>query len=375
MTVAVFTFVFLLFNVLREILPLLINGSGHWLLIAKAIGLLIPFAAVYALPMGFITAALMVFGRLSADQELTAARASGISLMSLISPVLLLSLLCCALSAWFNLELGPRSRVAYLDIKYALRAGLIDGFDLPADTIIRDVPGYSFYAKKNQNGHLETVCILHLQNETNIDKIVTAPGGIIVKDLAKKQFFLHLTNVSLTVPSGANQSDEGSSFGSWNSPNFYPTNNPNGFRHGPKLSDMTFNQLREELHRIEHLTFPVTTTNQSELRAQMANFRQEIKDPEEVIREQMNQQVAFSFACFGFTLIGIPLGIRVHRRETNIGIAMALILVLIYFSFIMVGQSLAARPEFAPHLIVWFPNFLFQAVGAVLLWRANRGAV
>jgi lipopolysaccharide export system permease protein len=369
MTVAVFTFVLLIGNALQQILKFVMSGHATFGTIIQAIGLLIPFVWVFALPMGLLTAMLLVFGRFSADQELTAVRASGISLLSLIMPVLFLSLLCCGASAWINMELGPQCRVAYNNLFFKLKSELLNA-EIPEGQYVRDFPGYVFYTEKNRGGELQNVMVFVLQGGTNTSTTVLAPRGRIEKDVPNKQLVLHLFDAR-SVSSGdsvtINSSPEA----------FYPLSTGTGTNKvfAAKISDMTFWRLRDELADLEKKLSlpPPATTNSTQLKAQLIEARKERKDFTEPIRVELNRQVAFSFACFSFTLIGIPLGIRVHRRETNIGVAIALGLVLVYYGFVLTGESLSGRPQFAPHLIVWLPNFIFQAVGVVLLWRANKG--
>ncbi len=382
LTVAVFAFVVLLLNVLKDVLPLLFGGHVSLWLVAKAIGLLLPFACVYALPMGFITATLLVFGRFSADQELTAMRASGVSLLTLITPVLCLSLLCCGLSAWFNLELGPRARVAFVNLRYDLLHEIANA-QIPEGQMIYDFPGYMFYVGKNHDGDLEDVNIYRLQNETNWDMLIHAAHGRLKTDRALNQLAVDLTDARVLNPN--QRVISAIEKVPWN----FSLNAVTNRTTKPKISDMTFGQLQQELRELkENKLAPasVNSTNSQRMSfsvpanispAQVAGLFQEAKKIREQqtgrVRVAMHREIAFSFACFGFTLVGIPLGIRVHRRETNIGMMLALALVVVYYGFTMLGESLAARPEFYPHLILWLPNLIFQAVGAALLWRANRG--
>ena len=367
----VFTFVLLLANALKEILPLLVNRQLTLAVVAEAAGLLIPFAWVFALPMGMLTATLLVFGRFSADQELTAVRASGISLLSLISPILLLSLALCALSALVNMEIGPRCRVAYTSILFNLRLQLT-GAQLPEQTYIKDFKGYIIHVDKNRGGELEDVMAWVLKDETNMVTYVRAARGKLEVDAPNKRINLILYDgKSLDLREGRMVLNSFTEvpyeldFGQKREPTFRPA-----------ITDMTSSQLWDELHEWERrLKLPGSVGNLTaeQLRAKKRELAKMVGDPTTPIRFQIHQQIAFSFACFGFTLVGIPLGIRMHRRETNVGVGVALLLVAVYYSFILLGHALDTRAEYAPHLIVWLPNFIFQAVGAVLLWRANRG--
>jgi lipopolysaccharide export system permease protein len=360
MTVAVFTFVLLLTNLMKEVLALLVSHQATPWLVFKAIALLVPFVVSFALPMGMLTAALLVFGRFSADQELTAARASGVSLLSLTTPILLLSLAVSLLCGLFVMEIAPSCRTAYKQMLFQL------GLEAPAGFIAEDrfvdLPGWVVYVRKKDESHLRDVRLYRIEGGRIKTSITASDGSFVVDQIAGK---LHITLTNATLVEQIARGSDGAEGGLGDSsggervqwqPVFLnehadeiDISRSADHVRKPKLSEMSFRQLREEIGQRERQGLDTT--------------------PAQV---QLHRQVSFSFASFAFTLIGIPLGIRAHRRETTAGVALALMLVLIYYSFIILAQSWESRSEYAPQLIVWLPNFLFQAIGAVLLWRANR---
>jgi lipopolysaccharide export system permease protein len=367
MTVIVFTFVLMLGSALREILPLLTSGQASFALVGQAILLLLPFILAFALPMALLTATLLVFGRFSADQELTASRASGVSLVSLVIPILLLSLALCGVSAWMNLEVAPRCRVAYNSLRQQLATALVNA-ELPERRYIRDFPGYIIYVGKNRKQNLQDVLLIQLKDETNIEASVHALTGKLAVDATNNVMKLHLFGVSAVNASGPSSANE-----------MEYTLDLNSSIPGARdvgITDMTFTQLRAELADLErriHQPLVVDKTSNDDQRRRKRNWAKQLSDITEPIRIQIHKKISFSFACFGFALVGIPLAIRVQRRETNINIAVTLLLLGIYFGLVTFAEALSSHPEYAPHILVWLPNFVFQAVGAVLLWRANRG--
>lgn len=350
-TVGVFTLVLLLGNVLREILDLLASHQATPMLVLRAVGLLIPFVLAFSLPMGLLTAALLVFGRFSADQELTAIRAGGISLTALALPVVGLSILLSGLCAVVNLQVAPASRVAFKKLRDSvLRDQSVQL--IPEGRYVELGGNLTVFAREVRGRQLRDVSIYGTTN-TVLDGIMTATPNLDVwaaeaelvssNGLPVLLQLHHVQGVYLTSDGWQSQ---------FSAEYSYPIADPRpASASSLKLNEMTHTQLR------------------AERRERMAQGIDPI-----LVEVQIHRQIAFSFACVGFTLVGIPLGIRAHRRESNLGVALALLLVLVYYSFVVLGQALEARPHLHPVLILWLPNFLFQGIGAFLLWRANRAA-
>lgn len=373
MTVAVFTFVLLLSSVLREVLGLLVNRQASPGSLARAIGLLIPYVMVFALPMGMLTATLLVFGRFSADQELTAARASGVSLLALVTPVLLLGAALSGVSALINLQWAPQCRTAYKALIDSVKTTQL-GALIPERTYITDFRSSMVYVSRVDGTNLEGLLIYGYNKSNQVVNYIRAERATYAVDVTNNLVHVHLINGdSVRIEDGVpHPSAAGGTLLTF-------TNTPSSARNAKAdLGDMTqwqlWDVLRELRGRLDEEGGAFDTLGRADLKQRMKSLRtQKRADLTSPVRLQIHRQIAFSFACLSFTLIGIPLGIRAHRRETTFGIAMALLLVGVYYTFFIVGLALETRHEWAPHLILWLPNFLFQAIGAVLLWRANRG--
>jgi lipopolysaccharide export system permease protein len=345
MTVLVFTFVLLLGNLFKEIAALIASGQVAPGFLLKAIGLLIPYVLVFSLPIGMLTATLLVFGRFSADHELTAARAGGISLLSLSAPVLAIGVLMSALSGWMNLQVAPQCRVAYKTMLFEY--GLENTAALLTEKGFTDFPDHRVYVGSISGDTLRDVVIYQHDEAGNLKLRMHAEEASLGVDAKTEQVMLTLRSVDgFEFSDGKERTFVYSKYG----PMALGNKTEASKQRPPKLKELGFGQLR----------------------ARIAELKQQGKDPTPA-QIQLHQKVALSFACIGFTLIGIPLAIRTHRRETNIGIAMALVLVTAYYGLIVLGQALEGHPGLLPHLWMWVPNFLFQGIGCVLLWKMNRG--
>jgi lipopolysaccharide export system permease protein len=86
----------------------------------------------------------------------------------------------------------------------------------------------------------------------------------------------------------------------------------------------------------------------------------------------IQDKFTMSLAVLSFALIGVPLGIKVSRRETSANLGVAVMLALGYYFLTTAVGWLDRHPEYRPDLLLWLPNVIFFALGFWLFRRIEK---
>jgi lipopolysaccharide export system permease protein len=174
-------------------------GKGlPWTVIAEVFGLSVPFIVAMTLPMAVLVAVLYAFSHLAADNEITAMRASGVSVYQVLTPVLLWGMAMSIFNFGFVDQVLPRSNAR-------LRTLLIDiGRKKPTfelrEQVINEVPPSQYFLRASRidaaTGRLRGVTIYDVGGETS-RRIIYADSGLMAYAEGQTDLSLRLYDGSI----------------------------------------------------------------------------------------------------------------------------------------------------------------------------------
>jgi lipopolysaccharide export system permease protein len=361
-SVGLFAFVLMIGNALRDLLGYVLAGQLEMLTFLRLIGLLVPFVVSYALPMGVLTGVLLVLGRMSSDRELTAIRASGVSVAGISAPIFFFALLGTLLSLAVNFEFMPAARTAYQrELAQAVRKNPLS-FIVPK-TFIRDFPGIVLYVgEKKNDDELRDFWLWEVDPHGRAKRFARADSGRLQYDEENNKLVLTLSGAQ------AEQRDEADpenfsgvrSAAAWERATFdLPLDRVTGARTPrAKLKWQTYDQLLAEWRRLGRPDPDVPAAERERLRMK--------------VQIVIHEKCSMAFSVLSFALLAIPLGIKVSRKETSANLGLALGLAMAYYFSTVVFGWFDNKPEFRPDLLMWLPNLAFQALGIWMFRRVDR---
>jgi LPS export ABC transporter permease LptF/LPS export ABC transporter permease LptG len=346
---SVFTFL-LLVDKIFDLTDLIINKGVPFRLVATLLVYILPAFLVLTIPMGLLLAILVAFGRLSADMEIVAFKASGVSPLRLLRPVLLFGAAAAAVTAVLMFEAVPRAN-------YAFKSLIFDILRRQASIGIKervfndDFGNFVIYVEEIAPDQIALRNVF-VADERKPDqfRVVTARQGSLISDEQSRRVTLRLLDgtVHETTPSSLR------------------TYRQIAFR----TYDLTL-PLDNPLAREAEAPKGDREMTLAELRAQAAQAGASSGNSNPY-RVEMHKKFAIPVACFVFAVIGVPLGIRAHRAGRWAAFVAALPIFLFYYIFLTVGETLGDRGRLPPWLAMWGPNLCGLAIGVYLMWASVK---
>ncbi len=305
-----------------------------------------PIVLSYTIPWAVLVSVMLVFGRLSADTEITAMRACGISVLQIIAPILMitfgLTIICFYIQTMVGQHyLGEARR----NIKYTAVSNPLSVFEIGRPM---NFEGNIIYIEDRVGKNkIKGVQIFTMNRKgTRALQDITAPEGEILVDKANQKLKIILYDCNIIDKSA----------------------NPPSRVFNKKVEfaldyGKNFNQKRIS-KRAKYMTL---TELLSRIRIDKKLNRKTLK-----LEIELNQRIAMSLAPIAFLLLGLPLAIRTSRRETSINLFLSIIMGGGFYLAVIIFQSLDSKPGIYPQYLLWLPNFIYQIVGTVLIIKITR---
>ncbi len=374
-----------------------------------------------AVPMAVLIAALMTFGRLSEDNEITAMRTSGISFLTIIRPALLFGFIIGALLVYFNNFILPHmnhhARMLSGDI-YRKRPGL----NIEPGYFIEDIPDYSMiirdqkgdrmhdvrifskdnkesqttiYAREGQLGTIDDAIVLTLYNGEiheldkrdygNYRRIMFEKHRIIIPAddlLLKRRDKSSRTDREMTVPMMLEKQNTyndrlasirkrlAEAFQRTTGDSIYPSDYPAALA--------IIESYRDSISADESLneaSLRVLTRRATSLERQSKNEYNLVESYMKSINKygvEIHKKFTLPFACLLFIMIGSPLGVLARKGGFVVGISLSFGFFLVYYIMLIGGEEVADRNILKPYIAMWLPNILFSILALYLTFSTVR---
>lgn len=362
LAMGLFVFVLLIGNVLRDVAELVLAGKLAIGVFFKLIGLLVPYVAAYALPLGMLTGTLIAIGRLAADREIIAMKSAGLSLYQIAAPVFAISFVGMLLGVLVNLHYAPQSRVAY---KQMMASAISDnplGF-IEEKSFIHEFPGYVIYVGGRDGSIMQDFWIWELDDQQRVKSFLRAAEGELDYEKASNQLLLTLKNGTAEKRSEAD-------------PNYYSDAPAPSLFFGEFPIALSLDQLLGERrnHRIrtKQMTFAQLMRHREQELQLEAESGSDMSPRRLELQVYLQKNFAMAFSVFSLAIFGVPLAIQVGRKETYANLGIALVIAMTYYFLMIIVSWMEKNPALRADLLIWLPNIVFQSIGFWMIQRASR---
>jgi lipopolysaccharide export LptBFGC system permease protein LptF len=357
--VIVLSVVLVLGNLLTELLDKLINQNVPLEVVLAFMAVVLPFSLTFSIPWGLLTALLLVFGRMSADNELIALRSNGVSIPRICAPILALTLLLSGICFWINADIAPRAAKKMAESLFEVATkNPISLFR--ADDVVEQIPDKRVFVGGKKGDILQNLTIFDINPKDGTPlKVIYAKRGQLVPDPENRRLLLKFEDARVDQRDADNPRD------------IYKIQP--AIVVGEGAFPIPLDSLYEEATKARRLE-SFTLSELSDFIAKSSEGMAE-KERKDFVSDQLqakvelNRRFSASLACIAFALVAVPLGITTHRKETSAGFALSLAIAFAYYFFIIVAITFRGNAGAYPVVLMWVPNVIFIALGSVLFYR------